>query len=160
MTTDALWYELRNLVYFKEFVNAERLIAENPDLLDQTNGIGDTILHFLAVENDIEGVAWLYSCGASLNTKNRFGTPMVFEVAMLGHKDLLIWLAQHGADFSVTDDLLHFGLFEYLRGGIDAVKPHWRSYEGMQKRKEQVVEMERFFTEKLPGVLQAYDRKK
>src|SRR5580704_10495551 len=117
MTTDAQWYELRNVVYSKEYVSAERLIAENPNLRDQTNSIGETVLHFLAIENDIEGVAWLYSRGASLMTKNRFGTPMVFEVAGLGHKDLLLWLAQHGADFSVMDNE-NRSMFEYLRRGL------------------------------------------
>jgi hypothetical protein len=160
MTTDAQWYELRNLVYSKEYVSAEKLIAENPNLRDQTNSIGETVLHFLSVENDIEGVAWLYSCGASLNTKNRFGTPMVFEVAGLGHKDLLLWLAQHGADFSVIDDRSQYGLLEYLRRGIDKAKPHWPTYDRMQKRKEQASEMERFFAEKLPDVFQTGDQKR
>jgi hypothetical protein len=159
MTTDPSWYELRNLLYSKELASAERLIAENPDLLDRTNSIGETVLHFLAVENDIEGVAWLHSRGADLNTKNRFGTPMVFEVAGFGHKDLLLWLAQHGADFSVVDGEDR-SMFEYLRRGLDKVKPEWSTFERMQKRKEQAVEMERFFAEKLPGVFQTGDQKK
>jgi hypothetical protein len=160
MTTDPLWYELRNLVYTKEFVSAGRLIAENPDLLDQTDCMGETVLHFLAVENDIEGVAWLHSCGASLNTRNRHGTPMLFEVVELGYKDLLVWLAQHGADFSVIDDRSQCGLFAYLRRGLDKVKPHWPTYDLMQKRKALADDMERFFAEKLPDVFQTGDPNK
>jgi ankyrin repeat protein len=159
MKTDPLWYELRNLVYSKEFISAERLIAENSDLLDRTDGMGETVLHFLAVENDIEGVAWLYSCGASIDTKNRFGTPMVFEVAELGHKDLLHWLAQNGADLSVVDREGR-SVLEYLRRGLDKMNPALPTFERMEKRRRRYEEMARFVAENLPGVSEDGEPKK
>jgi hypothetical protein len=33
-----------------------------------------------------------------LNATNEFGAPLLFEVALLGYRDLLLWLVQHGAD--------------------------------------------------------------
>jgi ankyrin repeat protein len=117
METEPLWYELRNLVFSKEFTRAEALLAANPDLLTVKNSIGETVLHYLAVENDLEGVAWLYAHGFSLNTGTEFGNPMVFEVAVLGHKHLLLWLAQNGTDFSVVDRE-NRGIMEYLIEGL------------------------------------------
>ena len=35
---------------------------------------------------------------ADLNATNEFGIPLLFEVAQLGYRDLLVWLLQHGAD--------------------------------------------------------------
>lgn len=56
------------------------------------------MLHFLAVENNQPAVEWLESRGADTNAVNKFGTPILFEVAQLGYRDLLVWLLQHGAD--------------------------------------------------------------
>jgi ankyrin repeat protein len=97
------WYALRNAVYAKDFDAAAKLLTEEPDLLRATNGIGETVLHFLAVEDDLEGVAWLHSHGADITTKNEFGTPALFEVASLGYQDLFYWFVAHGADVNARD---------------------------------------------------------
>ena len=151
MATDSLWYELRNSVYLKEYARAEELLATNPELLTLTNSIGETVLHFLAVENDIEGVAWLHVHGSSLNTETGFGKPMIFEVAELGYKDLLLWLWIKGADFSVLDQEGH-GIYECLLDGLhlelldpgieDRAKVYWRQRE----------ETIRFLTENIAGI--------
>ncbi len=101
--TDPLWYEFRKAVYNKEYDLAESILQANPKIIDMRNGIGETVLHYLTVENDGTGVAWLHSHGFGLNTKNKFGTPVVFEVAQLGYKELLLWFAQQGVDFAVLD---------------------------------------------------------
>lgn len=98
-----LWYELRNSVYSREFEVATALLKANPGLTSVRNGLGETVLHFLAVENDLEGVAWLYARGFDLNSKNDFGTPVVFEVAQLGCKELLLWFIEHGVDIAALD---------------------------------------------------------
>jgi ankyrin repeat protein len=67
-------------------------------LLSLRNGIGETALHFLAVENDMKGVAWLHARGFDLNAKNHFRNPVIFEVAQLGYKQLLLWFVENGAD--------------------------------------------------------------
>ena len=101
--TDPLWYEFRDVVYNKEYDLAESMLQANPKIKDMRNGIGETVLHFLAVENDGTGVGWLHSHGFELNIKNKFGTPVVFEVAQLGYKELLLWFAQQGVDFAALD---------------------------------------------------------
>ena len=82
----------------------EELLAESPALLHMMNSIGETVLHFLAVENDLDGVSWLHARGADLNTKNVFGDPVLFEVASLGHKELFNWFRENGADLRATDN--------------------------------------------------------
>jgi hypothetical protein len=104
MTIEPVWYELRNAIFLGEFTHAANLLASDPDLLDLRNGIGETVLHFLAVENDLRGVEWLHRRGFSLNTKNSFGQPIIFEVAQLGYQELFLWLAKHGADLLAMDN--------------------------------------------------------
>jgi len=155
METESLWYELRNLVSSKEFARAESMLAANPELYALRNSIGETVLHFLAVENDLEGVAWLYAHGFSLDTGTEFGEPMVFEVAVLGYKDLLLWLAQNGADFSAVDRE-NRGIMEYLIEGLTEGRD-WvhqtpitdgRAEEYWQRRED----MARFLAENVPGL--------
>jgi hypothetical protein len=100
---DAAWYALRNAVFAEDFAEADALVAARPELLHLLNGIGETVLHFLAVEDDQAGVAWLHARGADINTKNQFGTPVLFEVASLGYRDLFRWLVEKGADARAQD---------------------------------------------------------
>lgn len=97
------WYALRNALFEGAFDVAEGLLRQRPALLEQRNGIGETVLHFLAVEDCLAGVAWLHARGASLDTRNDFGTPVVFEVAELGYGELLEWFAANGADLRQLD---------------------------------------------------------
>lgn len=139
LTTDSIWYELRNAVYSRQFSHAESLLIAMPGLFELCNSIGETVLHFLAVENDLEGVKWLYAHGLSLNTKNRFGQPMVFEVASAGHKEMVLWLAEHGAEFSVADRSAR-DILTYLRRGRD------------EERKRHGEEMAQFLLKNIPSL--------
>jgi ankyrin repeat protein len=118
-TNDQGWYDFRNAIYAKDFGRADLLLAERPSLIHVCNSIGETVLHFLAVEDDREGVEWLHARGADLNTKNLFGTPVLFEIASLGYKELLTWFVANGADLRATDsedrDLVLY-LLEYENG--------------------------------------------
>lgn len=109
------WYRLRDSVSARNFFEAKRLLDIKPDLLNVTNLTGETVLHFLAVENDIEGVAWLHQQGFSLDNKTAImQEPIIFEIASLGYKDLLTWFYQNGADFTAKDSAQH-NIFEFLK---------------------------------------------
>ena len=112
--TDNNWYHLRNAVYEQRYSDAQDLIKNRPELISLRNGIGETVLHFLAVENDIRGVKWLYNQGFDINTKNDFGTPVIFEVAHLGYKELLTWLFENKADFKAIDNEGYY-IIQYLK---------------------------------------------
>jgi ankyrin repeat protein len=102
-TTDERWYELRNAIYLMNLPLAADLVRREPTLLKLSNALGETVLHFLAVENHAEGVAWLHSQGSPINTKNKFGIPVLFEVASLQNKELFTWLVEKGADIRATN---------------------------------------------------------
>jgi len=110
-------------VFQQEYSIAEQLLADNPDLILWHNGLGETPLHYLAVENDLKGVAWLHKKGSSLDVKNIFGEPVIFEVALLGYKELLVWFFEQGADFKVKDNDDN-DLISYLqeRDKLDMIK--------------------------------------
>ena len=97
------WYKLRNLIFSRQFGDALAVIKRDKDILNARSSIGETVLHYLAVENNQEGVAWLKTHGANVNTQNDFGVPPVFEVAELGYKELLKWFLDNDADLSITD---------------------------------------------------------
>ncbi|HEX3800663.1 MAG TPA: ankyrin repeat domain-containing protein [Verrucomicrobiae bacterium] len=103
MSASPEWYELLNHVAQRQFNEAADLLAANPSLRSAVNGIGETVLHYQAVENDERGVAWLKSKGFDINTRNEFGIPVVFEVAQLNYKDLLSWFISNGADMTCRD---------------------------------------------------------
>ena len=80
---------------------AEQLILQNPDSIDARNGIGETVLHYLAVENQRKEVAWLLEHGSDINTANHFGDTPLSEAASLGHYDLCEFLLDKGADLRI-----------------------------------------------------------
>lgn len=114
--TSPLWYEFRNSLYSGEFDVAEELLKATPALLHLTSGLGETALHFLAVEDDRASVSWLRARGADINTRNMFGTPVIFEVAQLEYKDLFSWFVEQQVDLRARNaedqDLVEY-LLEY-----------------------------------------------
>src|ERR1700743_1661266 len=117
------WIELRALVVERRFEEAAALLARPPSLRFAVDGMGETVLHYLAVENDLQGVAWLASQGFDINTRNEFGTPVVFEVAQLDYRDLLQWFISNSANLkcrdgegkNIKDYVLEFGREEIAK---------------------------------------------
>jgi ankyrin repeat protein len=103
MSGSPTWHELLALVAGKKFEEAAALLAREQSLRSAVNGLGETVLHYQAVENDKEGVSWLCSQGFDVNTRNEFGTPVVFEVALLDYRDLLHWFISNRADLKCRD---------------------------------------------------------
>jgi hypothetical protein len=97
------WNDLRDHVVTRNFEKAAELLKHTPSLRTDVSGLGETVLHYQAVENDLQGVAWLHLQGFDINTRNQFGTPVVFEVAQLDYRDLLLWFISNGADLRCKD---------------------------------------------------------
>jgi ankyrin repeat protein len=96
------FYRFRDAVY-ADIPAAERLLREDPTLLDARNGIGETALHYLAVENQIEAVRWLIARGSDVNTQTKYGETPLMEAASLGHEEMCRLLLAHGADTRIRD---------------------------------------------------------
>jgi len=107
------WYALRSLVVEKKFEEAAALLRLKPLLRFAVDGMGETVLHYLAVENDIEAVSWLASHSFDVNTRNAFGTPVAFEVAQLDYRELFLWFRSFGADLKCLDGRGH-SIKEYV----------------------------------------------
>jgi ankyrin repeat protein len=83
---------------------AESLLAEDPSLVEARNGIGETVLHYIAVENGLKEVAWLIAHGADVNTKNDFEETPLIEAATLDHYKMCQLLLEHGANALMKDN--------------------------------------------------------
>lgn len=123
------WYQLQDALELADFVSASAFLEKDSRLIDERNGIGESILHFLAVENNQAAVEWLHAHGANLNAVNKFGTPVLFEVALLEYQDLFLWLIEHGADPKKKDvhgqgideylsDFDKFEMLEFIKGHV------------------------------------------
>ena len=78
---------------------ARRMLKRRPELLRADYSLGETVLHFLAIENYTEAVRFLAQAGADVNTKNKFGDTPLISAAQLGHEEMVRILLQFGAKF-------------------------------------------------------------
>ena len=101
--SDPRFYALRNAVY-SDREAARNLILDDPTAIDARNSIGETALHDLAVENDLDGVRWLVAQGCDVNTRNSFGATPLIEAAALNYVDLCRFLLANGADVFARDE--------------------------------------------------------
>jgi ankyrin repeat protein len=85
-----------------ESVEALRaLITSDPSLMRERTGLGETPLHYLAVENQVEPVRLLIENGAELNTLSDVGGTPLSEAASLGYEELVALLLSSGAQLHV-----------------------------------------------------------
>ena len=77
---------------------AERLLRDHPRLVHGTNRLGETALHFLAVEGYAGGVAFLARLGAPVDARNGSQRTPLMEAAMVGATQVVRQLLACGAD--------------------------------------------------------------
>jgi ankyrin repeat protein len=83
---------------------AGRLLTAHPELLNVRWHLGETALHFLAVEGFIDGVRRLAQWGADVNLPNRLGDPPLLDCVILGNEALVELLLSHGAAPNVVSE--------------------------------------------------------
>ena len=76
---------------------AAALLDAEPDLLRARTLLGETALHYLAVENQIELARWLFEHRAALDTVSEVLMSPLSDAAYLGHEALVGWLLDAGA---------------------------------------------------------------
>jgi hypothetical protein len=76
---------------------AKPLVEADPTILDLRTGLGETALHFLAVENYAGGVQVLIDLGANVNVTNEFGATPVEEARIAGANEAVEVLVRAGA---------------------------------------------------------------
>ena len=77
---------------------AQLLLKDYPALLDSRWIYNESVLHFLAVEDYVDGVRFLGQLGADVDSKNEFGDTALIDVASLGNDKLAEILLEHGAN--------------------------------------------------------------
>lgn len=87
--------------FFSSIRDGLRLLDEEPKLIEARGGLGETALHYLAVENHIDAVRTLVTRGANVNTLSDVGGTPLCEAASLGYVDLVKYLLSVGARLKV-----------------------------------------------------------
>jgi ankyrin repeat protein len=90
--------------FFTSVEDGLRLLEPEPDLINTRTGLGETPLHYLAVEDHIEAIKALVGRkGADVNTLNDFGGSPLSEAAGLGYVDLVKYLLSVGAKLQLPE---------------------------------------------------------
>ena len=88
---------------------ARRMLAAKPALLESRGRLGETALHWLAVESHAEGheaaVEFLLQCGADPHAKNDFGDPVLTDACSVGTLGVVELLLRAGADPNIPKAL-------------------------------------------------------
>ena len=92
--------------FFTSVEEGLRVLNAEPELLKELTGLGETPLHYLAVENHLDAVkALVEEKGAEINTVNNCGESPLSEASILGYLDLVNYLLSKGASLSLPKDL-------------------------------------------------------
>ncbi len=77
---------------------------QEPALLDlRTTHVGETALHWLAIEDCAAAVVALIAAGADVDGVNGFGATALHDVARLGNREMCRLLLVHGAAVDIKD---------------------------------------------------------
>lgn len=72
-------------------------VKDHPGVLNLRTGIGETALHWLAVENYADAVQLLIDLGAEVNVTNEFGDSALQEAIQVNAKETVEVLRRAGA---------------------------------------------------------------
>jgi ankyrin repeat protein len=77
---------------------ARHLVSEHPHVLHLRTGLGETALHYLAIENYADAVQLLIDLGASVRVSNEFGRTPLEEARLAGAEEAAAVLQRAGAE--------------------------------------------------------------
>lgn len=84
--------------FFDSTSEGLKVLNSEPELINaRTEHLGETPLHYLAVENQLEAVQALVTRGADVNTVSDVGGTPLSETASLGHANIVGFLLSVGA---------------------------------------------------------------
>src|SRR4051812_36334747 len=103
---------------------ARKLVKDHPEVLDLRTGLGETALHYLAVENYAGAVQLLIDLGAAVNVTNTFGASALEEAMQVNAAATVDVLRRAGAvnAYAPFDDPV------LGRGVFDADSPEGRGF--------------------------------
>lgn len=83
---------------------ARKLVRDHPEVLALRTGLGETALHWLAVENLADAVTLLIDLGADVNVTNKFGDSALAEAMQVEAHATVDVLRRAGAKVIRSDD--------------------------------------------------------
>lgn len=108
---------------FSGLPNAQQMLSENPELITEKNGIGETVFHYVVIENALPEAKWLFENGSNINNQNDFGRTPLSEAACLGYQKMCEFLLSSGADPAIRDTYNGTALSEAaIKNEIDILK--------------------------------------
>jgi ankyrin repeat protein len=90
-------------------------------VLSNRSGLGETMLHWYAIEGASDVLEKIVALGFDVNTTNEFGQTPLFESVIIGRWDNVEVLLKHGADPTVRNQNDET-IYEYLEGKPDSIK--------------------------------------
>ena len=96
MPLDSRLKELMEAAVYDE-PRARELVEADPAILMLRSGLGETALHYLAVENYANAVQLLINLGAEVNVKNDFGNSALEEAIKVEATETIDVLRRAGA---------------------------------------------------------------
>jgi ankyrin repeat protein len=109
------------------YTDLENGRTPNPKLvkkcLGSRTGIGETMLHWYAIEGESSVLEKLIKLGFDVNVQNDFGDTPVMEASLIGKWDNVKVLLDHGANLFIQNQNGE-DYFSYLRS-YDKEVPNW-----------------------------------
>ncbi len=91
------FYNIRN-AFLEDIPAATAMVAATPSYLKARNSLGETVLHWLAIEDQVEAARALLDLGAEVNAVNKFGDSVLMNAAQLNYEAMCALLLERGAD--------------------------------------------------------------
>jgi ankyrin repeat protein len=103
-TVDPRFHAFRDAVASDPQVAAE-MLAQDSVVLRLRNELGETAMHFFAVEDAAREVIWLIEHGSEVDSQNQFKQTPLMEVAGMGRLEMCQLLVSLGASFGYVSSL-------------------------------------------------------
>ena len=89
------------------------MLSDNSNWLHLKSSSGETALHYLAIEGDLEAVRFLIEKGADANAATDLGETPLMNAARVGNTETCLLLIEKGADVNAKDELLDYTAMHY-----------------------------------------------
>jgi ankyrin repeat protein len=93
-------------------------LTKNPKLINARNSLGETILHILVINNNIDIVKYLHNHGANLNTIDICScTSPLSDAVSIGNENIVKFLLHNGVSVRETYEMGNSILHEAIKSG-------------------------------------------
>lgn len=111
------WIEAYGLLEEGKLIPSDLLST----VLSNRSGLGETMLHWYAIEGDPDMLEKIIGLGFEVNTTNEFGQTPLFESAIIGRWDNVEVLLRHGADVSIPNKYDE-AIFDHLEDKPESIR--------------------------------------